>query len=76
MVMPGIGNPVLRRQGLDVLKRVRALGVQTLVLMMSGDYEIHKEADALSEGAVGYVHKPFNVHELDLIVAKAIATPG
>jgi DNA-binding NtrC family response regulator len=76
MVMPGIGNPVLRRQGLDVLKRIRALGVQTPVLMMSGDYEIHKEADALSEGAFGYVHKPFNVHELDLIVAKAIATPG
>jgi DNA-binding NtrC family response regulator len=76
MVMPGIGNPVLRRQGLDVLKRVRALGVQTPVLMMSGDYGIHKEADALSEGAFGYVHKPFNVRELDLIVAKAIATPG
>jgi DNA-binding NtrC family response regulator len=76
MVMPGIGNPVLRRQGLDVLKRVRALGVQTPVLMMSGDYEIHKEADALSEGAFGYVHKPFNVRELDLLVAEAIATPG
>jgi DNA-binding NtrC family response regulator len=44
--------------------------------MISGDYEIHKEADALSEGAFGYVHKPFNVHELDLIVAKAIATLG
>jgi two-component system phosphate regulon response regulator OmpR len=76
MVMPGIGNPVLRRQGLDVLKRVRALGVQTPVLMMSGDYESRKEADALIEGAFGYVHKPFNVRELDLIVAKAIATPG
>jgi two-component system, OmpR family, response regulator len=76
MVMPGIGNPVLRRQGLDVLKRIRELGVQTPVLMMSGDYESRKEADALDEGAFGYVHKPFNVRELDRLVAKAIATPG
>jgi len=35
MVMPGIGNPVLRRQGLEVLRRVRELGVRTPVLMMS-----------------------------------------
>jgi CheY-like chemotaxis protein len=76
MVMPGIGNPVLRRQGLDVLKRIRELGVQTPVLMMSGDYESRKEADALDEGAFGYVHKPFNVRELDRLVAKAMATLG
>jgi len=76
MVMPGIGNPVLRRQGLDVLKRVRELGVQTPVVMMSGDYDSRKEADALIEGAVGYVHKPFDVRKLDRVVAKAIATPG
>jgi DNA-binding response OmpR family regulator len=76
MVMPGIGNPVLRRQGLDVLKRIRELGVQTPVLMMSGDYESRKEADALGEGAFGYVHKLFNVRELDRLVAKAIATLG
>jgi DNA-binding response OmpR family regulator len=74
MVMPGIGNPVLRRQGLDVLKRVRELGVRTPVLMMSGDYEGRKEADALIEGASGYLHKPFDVRELDRIVAQAIAT--
>jgi DNA-binding response OmpR family regulator len=59
-----------------VLKRVRELGVQTPVLMMSGDYESRKEADALTEGARGYVHKPFDVRELDRVVAKAIATPG
>jgi DNA-binding NtrC family response regulator len=76
MVMPGIGNPVLRRQGLDVLRRVRELGVQTPVLMMSGDYESRKEADALTEGACGYVHKPFDVRELDRAVAKAIGTAG
>jgi DNA-binding NtrC family response regulator len=74
MVMPGIGDPVLRRQGLDLLKRVRDLGVHAPVLMMSGDYERQKEADALTEGAFGYLHKPFDVRELDRLVARAIAS--
>ena len=80
MVMPGIGDPVLRRQGLEVLKRIRQLGIDAPVLMMSGDYESRKEADALTEGAFGYLHKPFDVGELDCLVARAIAsasrTPG
>jgi CheY-like chemotaxis protein len=74
MVMPGIGNPVLRRQGLDVLKRIRQLGIGVPVLMMSGDYERRKEADALTEGAFAYLHKPFDVAELDRLVARAIAS--
>ena len=71
MVMPGIGDPLLRRQGLDLLKRVRDLGVNAPVLMMSGDYESRKEADALIEGAFGYLHKPFDLRELDRLVARA-----
>jgi len=74
MVMPGIGDPLLRRQGLDLLKRVRDLGVSTPVLMMSGDYESRKEADALIEGAFGYLHKPFDVRDLDRLVARAITS--
>jgi CheY-like chemotaxis protein len=74
MVMPGIGNPVLRRQGLDVLTRIRQLGIGVPVLMMSGDYERRKEADALTEGAFAYLHKPFDVAELDRLVARAIAS--
>jgi DNA-binding NtrC family response regulator len=74
MVMPGIGDPLLRRQGLDLLKRVRDHGVNAPVLMMSGDYESRKEAEALIEGAFGYLHKPFNLRELDHLVARAIAS--
>jgi two-component system KDP operon response regulator KdpE len=72
MVMPGIGEPLLRRQGLEVLKRFRDLGVDAPVLMMSGDWEIRKEADALKQGAVGYLHKPFDLHQLDRLVAQAL----
>lgn len=74
MVMPGIGDPVLRRQGLEVLKRIRQLGVKAPVLMMSGDYDTRKEADALTEGAFGYLHKPFDVGQLDRLVASAIGS--
>ncbi len=73
MVMPGIGDPLLRRQGLDVLKRIRDLGVTAPVLMMSGDYESRKEADALTAGAFAYLHKPFDLRELDRLVASATA---
>ena len=69
MVMPGIG-----RQGLDLLKRIRDLGVNAPVLMMSGDWESRKEADALIEGAFGYLHKPFDLRELDRLVALAIGS--
>jgi DNA-binding response OmpR family regulator len=65
---------LLRRQGLDLLKRIRDLGVKAPILMMSGDWESRKEADALIEGAFGYLHKPFDIRELDRLVARAIAS--
>ena len=74
MVMPGIGNPLLRRQGLDVLRHVRDLGVNAPVLMMSGDRDSRKETDALIQGAFGYLHKPFDLSELDRLVARAITS--
>ena len=74
MVMPGIGDPMLRRQGLDVLKVILDLGVTAPVIMMSGDRDGRKEADALSQGAFGYLHKPFDLHELERSVSRAIAS--
>ena len=74
MVMPGIGDPLLRRQGLDLMKRIRDLGVNAPILMMSGDWDSRREADARREGAVGFLHKPFDLRELDRLVARAIAS--
>ena len=74
MVMPGIGDPMLRRQGLDVLKLVLDLGVTAPILMMSGDRDPRKEAEALTLGAFGYLHKPFDLHDLERIVARAVAS--
>ena len=74
MVMPGIGDPMLRRQGLDVLKLVLDLGVTAPILMMSGDRDPRKEADALTLGAFGYLHKPFDLNDLEHVVARAVAS--
>jgi DNA-binding NtrC family response regulator len=78
MVLPGIGDPLLRRQGLDLLKRIRDLGVNTPVLMMSGELDPQKEAEAMIEGAFGYLDKPFDLRALDRLIARAIASvdPG
>jgi DNA-binding NtrC family response regulator len=74
MIMPGTGDPLPRRQGLDLLKRIRELGMNAPVLMMSGDWESQQEVDALSEGAFRCLHKPFDLRELDRLVASAIAS--
>jgi DNA-binding NtrC family response regulator len=74
MVMPGIGDPMLRRQGLDVLKLILDRGVNSPVIMMSGDRDSRKEAEALGQGAFGYLHKPFDLHELERTVARAMAS--
>jgi DNA-binding NtrC family response regulator len=73
MVIPGIGTR--SKQGLDLLKRIRDLGVKAPVLMMSGGGDIRREAEALIAGAIGYLHKPFNLRDLDRSVALALGPP-
>ena len=41
---------------------------------MSGDRDSRQEAAALIEGAFGYLHKPFDLRELDRLVALAIGS--
>lgn len=70
MVIPGIG--ARRKQGLDLLKRIRDLGVNTPVLMMSGAWDTQMEAETLIAGAVGFLRKPFDLRDLDRSVALAL----
>jgi len=70
MVIPGIG--ARWKQGLDLLKHIRDLGVTAPILMMSGAWDTRKEAEVLIAGAVGYLRKPFNLRDLDHSVALAL----
>ena len=44
------------------------------VLIMTGGWDTGKEAEALIEGAIGYLHKPFDLHELDHLIALALGS--
>ncbi len=76
MVIPEPGGSTPGKQGLDLLKRIRAHGVNAPVLMITGGSDTGTEADALIAGAVGYLHKPFDLGELDQLVTLALATGG
>jgi len=71
-----MGDPWPWIQGLDLLKRVRQLGVKVPIFMMTGVWNTEKEAEALIEGAAGYLHKPFDQRELNRLVTLALAPPG
>jgi DNA-binding NtrC family response regulator len=74
MVVPRMGDPWPWIQGLDLLKRIRLLGVKAPIFMMTGVWNIEKEAEAMIEGAAGYLHKPFDVRELHRLVTAALGT--
>jgi DNA-binding response OmpR family regulator len=71
-----MGDPWPWIQGLDLLKRVRQLGVKAPIFMMTGVWNTEKEAEAMIEGAAGYLHKPFDQRELNRLVTVALGPPG
>jgi len=64
------------RQGLELLRRVRGLGVTAPVLMMTAVVSANEAwtAEALIAGAVGYLYKPFLLEELDRAVVLALGS--
>jgi DNA-binding response OmpR family regulator len=72
MVVPTMGDPWPWIQGLDLLKRIRHLGVRAPIFMMTGVWNTQREAEAMIEGAAGYLHKPFDVRELNRLVTAAL----
>jgi DNA-binding NtrC family response regulator len=74
MAMPQTGDRGPWQQGLDLLKRVRDLGIRTPVLMMTGGWDTEKKAEAMNDGALGHLYKPFALCELDHLVTFALGS--
>ena len=74
MVIPEPGCSSPGKQGLELLERIRSHGVNTPVVMITGGSDTGSEADALIAGAVGYLHKPFDLGELDQLVTLALGS--
>ena len=60
--------------GLAVLKRVKELYPDTLVILMTAYSTIDNAVEAIKLGAFHYINKPFNVDEVVLLVEKALET--
>ncbi len=58
--------------GLEVLKRARAAHPELPVILMTAHASVATAIEAMKEGAVDYVEKPFNNGELKALVRRAL----
>ncbi|MBI3048103.1 MAG: sigma-54-dependent Fis family transcriptional regulator [Acidobacteria bacterium] len=60
--------------GLSVLRRVKEISPDTLVILMTAYSTVQNAVEAMRLGAYHYVNKPFNLDEVAVIVEKALET--
>ncbi len=60
--------------GLDVLKQVKEIDPDTLVIMLTANTEVGTAVAAMKQGAFHYASKPFDLDEIMLLVEKALET--
>lgn len=63
--MPGM-------DGIEVLRQIKAISPQTVVLMMTAYATISNSVQAMKEGAYDYIVKPLDVEELMLMLRKIV----
>ena len=52
--------------GVEVCRKVRAVGIQTPIIMLTGNAEVGNKIAAFKQGVDDYVVKPFSIEELRL----------
>ena len=67
--MPGV-------DGLSLLKSLRDMGVKTPIFVMTGYDSSQVAHEALESGATGYLPKPFDLSQVDRLIANAVAQPA
>ena len=65
LMMPGIS-------GMDVLKQVKALHPDTVVIVITGYATLEHAIDAMKKGAFDFLSKPFAPQDLRIVISKAI----
>jgi two-component system response regulator PilR (NtrC family) len=58
--------------GFEVLKKIKEISPETIVIMITAFGTKESAIEAMKIGAYDYIHKPFNIDEIRLIVRKAI----
>ena len=65
LVLPGIS-------GIDILKHVKEDSPDTCVILITGKASTETAVEAMREGALDYITKPFNLDRLKIQIAKAM----
>jgi DNA-binding NtrC family response regulator len=60
--------------GIEVLKRVKELDSEILVIMMTAYSDVQTAVSAMKSGAYHYINKPFELEELKLLIEKGLET--
>ncbi len=60
------------KSGIEVLQELRTNYPDTAVIMVTVVTDINLAIKALTDGAYGYLNKPFNINELILVVERAL----
>lgn len=61
-----------KADGFEVLKKVKELSPSTIVIMITAFGTTESAIEAMKLGAYDYIHKPFKVDEIRLIIHKAL----
>lgn len=70
MVITDIKMPKVN--GFEILKKVRETSPDTLVIMITAFGTTESAIEAMQLGAYDYIHKPFKIDEIRLVVKKAL----
>ena len=65
LLLPGVS-------GIDILKQVKEDSPETCVILITGNASAETAVEAMKEGALDYITKPFNFERLKIQVAKAL----
>jgi len=60
--------------GLITLRRIKEVAPETLVILMTAFSTVENAVDAMKHGAYHYLHKPFNLDDVSVVVAQALET--
>jgi DNA-binding NtrC family response regulator len=60
--------------GLEVLKKIKELDTEILVIMMTAYSDVQTAVSAMKSGAYHYINKPFELEELKLLIEKGLET--
>jgi len=59
------------RSGLDVLREMREKGLESRVVMITGQQDMKATIEAIRLGASDYIRKPFDIDDIVLVIEKA-----